>query len=112
MAHVGVKGFRASQGEDHRAHRQERLHRFLNEERSGVNRIDHRQRDFRPPEDMHHAERSKSTEIDEHHRPEHEANARGAARLNREQSDEDPQRDWNDKGLEPGIDRRETLDRR
>ena len=99
MPHVGVQRLGARHGEDDRAHREEGAHRLVDEEADRVQRVDHRQDDARPVDDVHDAEHRDRDEIEEHDRPEHQADPGRAARLDREQADEDADRDRHDERL-------------
>ena len=55
MPHVGVKRLGARQREDDRAHREKARERLFDEEAGGVHRVDHRQDDLRPVDDVDQA---------------------------------------------------------
>jgi hypothetical protein len=112
MAHVGIERFGSSQRQHDRAHGQEGPQRLFHEESGRVQRVDHRQDDARLVRDMDEPEHGQDTEIEDHHRTEHQPDAGRPARLDGKQADQDPDRDWDDERLHAHVDCGQALHRR
>ena len=112
MPHVGVERLGAGHGENDRAERREGFAEIGGEEMIAVQRVDHRQEDAWMVDDVRDPENRDGDEVEQHHRPEHQADLGGPARLDREQTDEDGDRDRDDERLEAAAHRLQALDRR
>ncbi len=64
MPHVGVKRLGSGYREHHRAHGDERAHRFLDVEVDRIARVQGRQHDRRVIDDVSHPEHRKDDEIE------------------------------------------------
>ena len=109
MAHVGIQGFGAGDGQHDRAEGPENAKALVGDEIVGVDRIDGRQ-DGRVLDHLPDAENAQHQEPDQHHRSEQAADIGGAAGLQHEQGDEDDQRQRQDIRRQGGLGRGQALD--
>ena len=95
VAHVGVKGFGARHGQEHRAQHQKAHQAMTQHEFDGVVRAQ-RQQHAGIVDDMQGADGADGDEPDQHHRSEQLGDAGGAPRLHHEQPDQDDEGGYGD----------------
>ncbi len=111
MTEVGVERLGAGDREKHGAQRHKADHAVMEHEGNGVERIE-REQDFRTTHDLRQCRKPDNQEPDQHHRSEESGDACRAARLNREQRDQDQDGDRHDIGVERRGDELDAFDRR
>ena len=112
MPHVRIKRLGAGHRQHHRTHRDEPGDRRGEEELHRIPRVEHLQDDDGIIEDVPHPEHGNHDEVKDHDRAEQQPDLGGAARLDREQPDQDHDRRGNHERSEPGGDGGQALDRR
>ena len=110
MPEIGIQRLGSGHRQEHGTERNERPVRILDRKSQCIDRID-RGQNLRRLDDAHHTQRSQRQEPQEHHRPEHCADACGAPTLNQKQSDQDHQCNRHDEGCHPGCSQGDALDR-
>ena len=111
MAKVGIERFRPGDREEHGAEREETDDPVSQQELNAVERIE-RPHDRRVLHDMDEPARRDDHEPHRHHRPKERRDARGAARLHRQQHEQDQHCQRHHVGIERGGYELETFDRR
>ncbi|MGY4417924.1 hypothetical protein ACVWY2_000349 [Bradyrhizobium sp. JR6.1] len=110
VTEVGIERLRAGHGEEDRTERDEADHAVMQHERHRKDRVECVQH-LGVPHDLRQRRDRDHGEPHAHHRAEERGDARGAARLHREQDDQDHHRERDDVGVEGGGDELDAFDR-
>ena len=102
MAHIGIQRLAARHRQHHRTQRHKSRPGLAQEQAHAIHRIDGAQ-DLRRLENGGSAQHTQHDEPQHHHRSEQLADCLGAAALDQEQSDQDHQGQWHDKGRKTAV---------